>query len=200
MGWIETMIKDLLQSRYWKRKGVKLSAGSRLKAKTVIGFGTRVNGKLLTKGSSSCRIGRYCAIGADVKIITSNHKISHANLQCSLQNKLEAQDLEYTLGDVEIANNVWIGDSVTILTGVNVGNGAVIGANAVVTRNVPPYAVVAGCPAKAIRFRFDKHIFNQLETIAWWNWPQDKIMRNKAFFDLDLTSLDPATDLTSFIK
>ena len=80
-----------------------------------------------------------------------------------------------TRGDVVIGNDVWIGTEALILSGVQIGNGAVIGARAVVTRNVPPYAIVVGVPAKVIRMRFDTNTIARLQTIAWWGWDDTKI-------------------------
>ena len=81
-----------------------------------------------------------------------------------------------------IGNDVWIGSKATVFGGVKVGNGAVIAAGAVVTKDVPPYAIAGGVPAHIIRYRFDEDKINRLEEIAWWNWDDDKIKRNKAFF------------------
>jgi serine acetyltransferase len=77
--------------------------------------------------------------------------------------------------DVEIGNDVWIGDTATLLSGVRIGNGAVIGARSVVTKDVPPYAIVVGNPARIARLRFTPEQISALERIAWWNWPLHKI-------------------------
>lgn len=78
-------------------------------------------------------------------------------------------------GDVVIGNDVWIAEGARILTGVTIGDGAVIGTRAVVTRNIPPYAVAVGIPAKVIRYRFSERDIQRLLRIAWWNWPIEKI-------------------------
>lgn len=82
---------------------------------------------------------------------------------------------EYT--DTVIKNDVWIGYDALIMPGVNVGDGAIVGASSVVTKDVPPYAIVAGNPATIIRKRFDNKIIHELLEIEWWNWPIEKIMR-----------------------
>ncbi|GAX91984.1 CatB-related O-acetyltransferase [Effusibacillus lacus] len=80
-----------------------------------------------------------------------------------------------TKGDINIGHDVWIGKDALILSGVTIGNGAVIGARSVVTRNVPPYAIVGGNPAKIIRFRFPQDVIDELQKIAWWNWNLEQI-------------------------
>jgi virginiamycin A acetyltransferase len=74
-------------------------------------------------------------------------------------------------GDVIIGNDVWIGHEVLILSGITVGDGSVIGARSVVTKDVPPYSIVAGNPASIIRLRFDEEIVEKLLKIKWWNYP-----------------------------
>lgn len=81
-------------------------------------------------------------------------------------------------GDVTIGNDVWIGYGVTILSGVTVGDGAVLGAGAVMTRDVEPYAIVAGNPALAIGKRFDEETIRRLLALAWWDWPVEKVRAN----------------------
>jgi len=95
-------------------------------------------------------------------------------------------------GDVVVGNDVWIGEDALILSGVRVSDGAVIGARAVVTKDVPPYGIVVGAPAKLIRYRFNQEIIAKLMEIKWWEWPENKIM--KAVPDL------LSNDIERFIK
>ena len=193
------ILKDSMLRRRWKKRGVKLSEGSRIESPTEIGEGTRVNGPISIKGKGACTIGRHCALGADVKIITSNHLIDFANVQCSLQRRIGARELDEARGPVVIGNNVWIGDSAIILTGVSIGDGALIGAGAVVTRDIPDFGVCAGVPAKLLRRRFSDAICEQLKSIAWWHWDAAKIMRNRCFFDVDLAKAASDTRLADFL-
>jgi virginiamycin A acetyltransferase len=85
-------------------------------------------------------------------------------------------------GQIIIQNDVWIGHSATIMAGVTIHNGAVIAANSHVVKDVPPYAIVGGNPAKIIKYRFSKDIIDKLLTIQWWNWDDDKITANAEFF------------------
>lgn len=80
-----------------------------------------------------------------------------------------------TKGDVLIGNDVWIATEAIIMSGVTIGDGAVIGARAVVTKNVPPYTVVAGNPAKVVKKRFDDKTIQKLLEVKWWNWNDSKI-------------------------
>jgi acetyltransferase-like isoleucine patch superfamily enzyme len=87
-----------------------------------------------------------------------------------------------TKGNVTIGNDVWIGTEALIISGVTVGHGAVIGARAVVTRDVPPYSIVVGNPAKVVKHRFDEQTIERLQGIQWWNWTDVQI--KKAMPDL----------------
>jgi len=78
-------------------------------------------------------------------------------------------------GDVVIGHDVWLGRGVTIRSGVRIGSGAVLGAGSMVTKNVDPYSIVAGNPAKAVRLRFTQEQIEELLRIAWWDWPLDRI-------------------------
>ncbi len=84
---------------------------------------------------------------------------------------------------IEIGNDVWIGEAVFIKDGVKIGTGAVIGAHSVVTKDVPPYAIVAGTPAKVIRYRFDEETIQRLLDSKWWEWPDDELTKWAKYFD-----------------
>ncbi len=81
-------------------------------------------------------------------------------------------------GDIVVGNDVWIGYEAVILAGVTIGDGAIIGARAVVTRDVPPYTIVGGVPAKPIRKRFDEDTIARLLELRWWDWPEERIAQN----------------------
>jgi virginiamycin A acetyltransferase len=188
------MIED-----YLKKNNIFIHPDSIVATRFSIGYGSRINGKIIIRGESGCTIGRYCAIGCDVKVITSNHAMNTANIQRSLQKRIGLKHMEISKGDVIIGNNVWIGDSAIILSGVCIGDGSVIGAGAVVTKNVDPFAIVGGSPAKKKRMRFKENIIRQLLDIAWWNWTEDKIKKNKNFFALDLTLVPNDVNLKEHI-
>ncbi len=196
---LRVQIYALLQRRFHKRlerRGASLgratyvSRGSRIVAKTVLGDGTRIIGPCVLKGSEPIVIGRYCAIGDGVRIISSNHETNRANLQRHLQSRLGFGALRQSRGPVTIGNNVWIGDAAIILSGVVVGDGAVIAAGSVVTRSVPPFAIVAGSPARVVRRRFSEQVIERLTSIEWWEWPEERISANPELFQADLASDD----------
>lgn len=83
-----------------------------------------------------------------------------------------------TKGPTRIGHDVWLGYESLVLSGVTVGHGAVVGARAVVTRDVPPYAIIAGNPAKVIRSRFSEELVGRLLALAWWEWPIEAIMKH----------------------
>jgi acetyltransferase-like isoleucine patch superfamily enzyme len=132
---------------------------------------SRANGVVL-------RIGRYCSIAEGVKIhLAGMHAMDRITTYPfdEIVNKTEEYGYVRSKGEVVIGHDVWIGTEAFILSGVRIGNGAIIGARSVVTKDVPAYAVVAGNPARHIRYRFDPDTIASLEQIAWWNWPREKI-------------------------
>jgi virginiamycin A acetyltransferase len=85
-------------------------------------------------------------------------------------------------GDIAVGHDVWIGVGAMILSGVKIGNGAIVAAGAVVTKDVPPYSIVGGVPAKVIRMRLSDSQIAALEKIQWWSWPPEKVKANLEYF------------------
>ncbi|WP_237151947.1 CatB-related O-acetyltransferase [Oryzibacter oryziterrae] len=132
-------------------------------------------------------IGRFVAIATGVSFIMggANHLmggISTFPFQIFASGWEKDFDMAPILaglkGDTLVGNDVWIGRRATILPGVRIGDGAIIAAEAVVSRDVPPYAIVAGNPARVVRRRFDEGIVDRLLAIAWWNWPAERITQH----------------------
>ncbi len=167
-----------------------IAKGSSVSRLTSFGYGTRVNGPGVFKGSERIVLGRYCAVGDGVRMISSNHETDKANLQVSLQERLGFGWLETSRGPIAIGNNVWIGDAAILLSGVTVGDGAIVAAGAVVTRDVPPFAIVAGAPARLIRMRFGAEEVARLTDLAWWNWSEEKMRGHPELFT---AAIPPAT-------
>lgn len=146
-----------------------------------------VNQKTATYPEQIKEIGAFCSINYTASIGSMNHPTDLVSTHpfLYLQNRgFIAKDItKYQLNKkVTIGNDVWIGAHAVILPGVKIGNGAIIGAGAVVTKDVPPYAIVGGVPAKVIRYRFSKEIINAMEEIQWWNWDDEKIKANLELF------------------
>jgi GT2 family glycosyltransferase/acetyltransferase-like isoleucine patch superfamily enzyme/2-polyprenyl-3-methyl-5-hydroxy-6-metoxy-1,4-benzoquinol methylase/predicted Zn-dependent protease len=136
--------------------------------------------------NAKLKIGRYCSIAANVKIyLGGNHRHNWVttypfpsppmNKDWPNTNNRGLPTLPTTNGDVVIGNDVWLGDDSTIMSGVTIGDGAVVAARAVVTKDVSPYAIVGGNPARLIRKRFSDKSIAMLIELQWWNWHVDKI-------------------------
>lgn len=132
-------------------------------------------------------IGKFCSIACGAKFIfnSANHSLKSASTypfpiffeewNLKLDNITDAWDNK---GDIVVGNDVWIGYEAVVMSGVTIGDGAIIGARAVVTKDVPPYTIVAGVPAKIIHKRFSEEIINKLLETKWWNWSEEKIREN----------------------
>lgn len=125
-------------------------------------------------------IGNYCSIAKNVQIfLGGNHRTDWVSMYPFPDYFNEAKDIKSyisTKGDVVIGSDVWLCENSTILSGVTVGHGAVIANGAIVTKDVAPYSIVAGNPAKHIRWRFDEATRISLLKSAWWDWPQEEIL------------------------
>ena len=143
-------------------------------------------------------IGKFCAIAKGVEFIMNgaNHRMGGVTTYpfnlfgCGWEKVTPSlQDLPFK-GDTVIGNDVWIGQNVTFLPGVHVGDGAIIGANSTVSRDIPPYCVAAGDPARVVRKRYDDETTAFLLELKWWDWPAEKITSNlEALASGDLNKL-----------
>ena len=126
-------------------------------------------------------IGRFVQIAREAIIITSsaNHAMTGVTTYPFRVFSPETIDgyQHLPFHDTVVGHDVWIGHGATIMPGVTIGSGAIIAARAVVTRDVPPYAIVGGNPATVIRQRFSDEAITDLLTLAWWDWPLDRIER-----------------------
>ena len=135
-------------------------------------------------------IGKFCSIACGVKFLfnCANHTLKslstytfplfYEDWELEKSNVASAWDNK---GDIVIGNDVWIGFEAVILAGVKIGDGAIIGTRAVVTKDVPPYSIVCGIPAKVIRKRYSPDIIELLLSLRWWDWTKDRIKRNLPF-------------------
>ena len=129
-------------------------------------------------------IGKFCSIACGVKFLfnCANHALKSLSTYTFplFYEEWELDKADITSawdnkGDIVIGNDVWIGYEAVIMAGVHIGDGAIIGTRAVVTKDVPPYTIVGGVPAREIRKRFDADVIERLLKLEWWNWPVSKI-------------------------
>lgn len=140
------------------------------------------------------RIGKFVSIASHARINPSNHPWWRATLHhftyrpgkfgfAEESVEIDQEIFSWREEDmVHIGHDVWIGHGAIILPGVIIGNGAIIGAGSVVTKDVPAWSIVVGNPARFLRRRFDPVLAAQLDEIAWWNWPDEKIKRHLPLF------------------
>jgi phosphonate metabolism protein (transferase hexapeptide repeat family) len=147
-------------------------------------------------------VGKFCAIASDVRLNALNHPMERVS-----QHKFTYRPNEYftgkkldkafresrlTQGRVRLAHDVWVGHGAIVLPGVTVGTGAVIAAGAVVTRDVEPYAIVAGTPARFMRWRFEPDTVARLIKLAWWDWSHEQLA--EAVDDMQTLTADQFCD------
>lgn len=157
-----------------------------------VGVGTYGQTNIARRGNmNEINIGKYCSIAVNVivdggfnhntKFVSTYpfynmHGIGNQNVVCK--------------GDINIGNDVWICENVLIMSGVTIGNGAVIGANSIVTKDVHPYSIVVGSPARIQKYRFTIEQIEQMEKIKWWDWSESLIKEVMPF----------ATNIEEFIN
>lgn len=138
----------------------------------------------------AAKVGKYCAISWNVTIGGGNHFLKNLALTQNMRifdDEIRTHNA-YLSEDVVIESDVWIAAGVSVLRGVEVGYGAVCATGAVVTKDVPPYAIVGGVPAKVLGYRFSEETIHRLLKIAWWDFPYDKLYKCKHCFKGELTS------------
>lgn len=119
------------------------------------------------------RIGRYCSIACNVSIGVGNHRLT----LLSTSPFIYGVNFQEDHIDTVIANDVYIGENAIVMKGVRVGDGAVIGAGAIVTHDVPPWAIVVGVPARVLKYRFDERTRQRLAAVQWWTMDEDELRR-----------------------
>lgn len=142
-------------------------------------------------------IGSFCSISYGVTIGPPEHDFHRLSTHPFMHNDsygILPKELLLPVTKFEkpcsIGHDVWIGCNATILRGGHIGHGAVIGANALVNRDVPPYAIVGGVPAKILKYRFPQDVIQKLLSIEWWHWDEERIQKNAHLFTKELTLED----------
>lgn len=187
-------------------KSTRFEGGNLVHSKTVItnsniGYGTYIGQDCFLANSS---IGRYCSIGKDVKVVSATHPTSgfvsthpaffSLSKQSGFTYTTKQLFKEHLMCDethyVVIGNDVWIGTHTIILGGINIGDGAIVAMGSIVTKNVEPYSIVGGTPAKFIRYRFEKEQIAFLCKNKWWLKDPEWLANNS----------DKFSDINSFIE
>ncbi|WP_159439063.1 MULTISPECIES: CatB-related O-acetyltransferase [unclassified Flavobacterium] len=151
--------------------------------KISIGYATTLGYNNFFAGN--IKIGKYCQIGTDVAIHATNHPIHH--LTTYINYNLFQGDLNQFKEEkeIQIGHDVWIGHNAIIVGNITVGNGAIIAAGSVVTKDVLPYSIVGGVPAKQIGKRFSELIIREIEELEWWNFSESELEKIKPLFFKD---------------
>lgn len=160
--------------------------------KIKIGYATTLGYNNLLGGTIT--IGKYCQLGADIALHATNHPINYMTTYINKNLfKGELKSLKQE-NKITIGNDVWIGHGVIVVGNVTIGNGAILAAGSVVTKDVAPYAVVAGVPAKEIKKRFSDAIIHEIETLQWWDLSEQELEKIKPLFFKDFTNRNSIYD------
>ena len=153
-------------------------------------------------------IGQFCSISDHCRIGMGGHTLSHISSCPLFTQKINGCQEQWIENDIHVVeekravlgNDVWVGSHVLINGGVTVGHGAVIGAGAVVVKDVPPYAIVGGVPAKVIRYRFSTEVIEKLLEFQWWNLPDETLKEHIALFQQENITIDNLAQFMSIIE
>ena len=140
------------------------------------------------KNFENVKTGRFCSFGHNIIFrLNTNHNIKnisthHLDYKYRTKGGHKSSDVTYK-GDIVFGNDIWVGDNATFLPNVHVGDGAIIGTNAVVAKDIPPYAIAVGNPARVVKYRFSKKQIKKLLKIKWWDWPLYQVYDNIDLID-----------------
>lgn len=146
-------------------------------------YGIRREALSFPTGRERLVIGNFCSIATGVRFVFGAHRTDLVST-FPLRTLVARADgnVDALVGTITVGHDVWIGTNALVMSGVTIANGAAIAAGAVVTRDVAPYAVVAGVPAREIKRRFDDDTISELEAIRWWEWPDEVILGRMDWF------------------
>lgn len=197
------IIRSLYLSIFFNRK---ISCISLIDSKSVLSKKCKINrfvkvynsiiGSYTYVGSGSLllnsNIGKYCSIAKNSLIGLANHTINNLSTSPIFTEKVNGTGFSWINNDLNhsnitekrtsIGNDVWIGERALIMSGLNIGDGSIIGAGSIVTKDVPPYSICAGVPARVLKFRFSDEVIIELERIKWWDIDEELIKENINLF------------------
>ena len=180
-----------------------VSLFTKIDNKSVVGRKARVYGKVQITDSTigdysyvgrnsriiHADVGKFCSISGDVKLGMATHTLDLLSTSPVFTECHNSTGFQWTKQQsiipykrVIVGNDVWIGTDAMIMGGLTIGDGAVVGAGAIVTKDVPPYAIVAGVPARIVRYRFSEEFIKKLEELKWWNLSDGVLKDNIALF------------------
>jgi virginiamycin A acetyltransferase len=178
--------------------GVEIDDSTVLEAPVRIGQNTMVYGSKIGSysyvGANSViqktSLGRFCSGAWGISLGASSHPLNRATTHTFPWRSADGgfvEDRDLPVEISHIGHDVWIGCNAVVLSGVTIGNSAVIAAGAVVTRDVLPYTVVMGAPARAVRLRYDEALMIRLDALRWWDWPPDVLGKHVGLFQVPLS-------------
>ena len=177
---IKVIFKPLFYIINFVRRNLEPAIDSRI----IIGkhtYGISSRNVLLFKKDDTVKIGKFCSFAYGVVLVASGEHnysaISNYPFYSKLLGKGDEKDT-FCKGPIVIGNDVWVGANATILSGVTIGDGAVVAAGSIVVKDVPPYSIVAGVPAKVIKYRFSQEVINSLLKIKWWDMKEEFLIAN----------------------
>ena len=172
----------------------------------VVYRGVKIKGSLVGRHSyignntdvENAEIGSFCSIADHCRIGMASHTLDKLSTSPIFTLRVNGCQEQWTDKDIEsekndrayLGNDVWVGSHVLVNGGVHIGDGAVIGAGAVVVKDIPPYAIAVGVPAKVIRYRFPEDVIAQLEELKWWNLPDEKLKEHIAVFQKEDVTIE----------
>ena len=204
LGWLKhffyyrVSLFSLVSSDSIVDKSVSIYRGVKIKKARIRKF-TYVSANTVIENAE---IGMFCSIADHCRIGMATHTLDYLSTSPLFTQKNNACRTSWSTGVREnisqrviIGNDVWVGSHSLILGGVRIGDGAVIGAGAVVTKDIPPYSIVGGVPAKVIRYRFSESIIEELLKTQWWDYPEEELRQKIGLFQSRIVTLDIIKEL-----